>query len=248
MRFDWATFAFQIVNVLALLALLRHFLFRPVAAIIAERQARTDALIAGAEAARAAAAQAGAAARAEAAEVAAQRRALLEKAQAEAEALRSEARAAARREADALLAEARDAALTLRRDAEAAATARARDLALAIAARLMQAPPGDRAVAGYAARLAAALAAMAPDARDALLDGGAARLVAPRALSEAELAEARAAFAPLGLSDPAVETDPALIAGLELRSDNGALRDSLRHDIDRIAQTLAAGGADAGRS
>lgn len=245
MRFDWATFAFQIVNVAALLALLRHFLFRPVAAIIAERQARSDALIAEAEAARAAATQAAEAARAEAAAVAAQRRELLERAQAEAAAQRAGALAAARREAEALLAEAREAAETLRRDAGAEAMARARALGLAIAARLMRSLPEDRAVAGYAARLAGALGAMAPEARAALLAGGALRLVAPRPLSEAERAEARAALAPFGLNDPAVETDPALIAGLELRSDNGALRNALRHDLDRIAQTLAAGGDDA---
>jgi F0F1-type ATP synthase membrane subunit b/b' len=40
--FDWATFAFQLVNVLILLAILRRFLFKPIAGIIAERQAETD--------------------------------------------------------------------------------------------------------------------------------------------------------------------------------------------------------------
>ncbi len=53
MNFDWVTFSFQLVNVLVLLAILRHFLFRPVADIIAQRQAETDAALRAAETAKA---------------------------------------------------------------------------------------------------------------------------------------------------------------------------------------------------
>ena len=56
MHLDPWTFALQIVNVLVLVWLLARFLFRPVAAIIAERRAAADALLAQAEAARAKAA------------------------------------------------------------------------------------------------------------------------------------------------------------------------------------------------
>lgn len=41
-----------------------------------------------------------------------------------------------------------------------------------------------------------------------------------------------------GLPPLPVETDPALIAGLELRSANGVLHNSLAHDIGRIAEAL----------
>ena len=66
MTFDWATFAFQLVNVLVLLAILTHFLFRPVAGIISKRQAETDAALERAEAMRAEALAAAERAKAEA--------------------------------------------------------------------------------------------------------------------------------------------------------------------------------------
>ena len=50
MEFDWVTFGLQAVNVLVLLAILRHFLFRPIVAIIAKRQQETEAAMDKAEA------------------------------------------------------------------------------------------------------------------------------------------------------------------------------------------------------
>ena len=52
MHLDPWTFALQTINVLILVWLLAHFLFRPVTAIIAARRAASDALMADAEAAR----------------------------------------------------------------------------------------------------------------------------------------------------------------------------------------------------
>ena len=51
MHFDWSTLILQTINVLVLLWLLRRFLFRPVAAIIAQRQAAAEKLLADAAAA-----------------------------------------------------------------------------------------------------------------------------------------------------------------------------------------------------
>ena len=56
MHLDPWTLALQTINVLVLVWLLAHFLFRPVAGIIAARRAATDTLMADAEAARAKAA------------------------------------------------------------------------------------------------------------------------------------------------------------------------------------------------
>ena len=89
MTFDWVTFGFQLVNVLVLLAILRHFLFRPVAGVIARRQAETDATLKAAADARAGAEAATARAKAEAEATAAARHEVLVKAQAEAEAQRA---------------------------------------------------------------------------------------------------------------------------------------------------------------
>ncbi|WP_232014652.1 hypothetical protein [Cereibacter sphaeroides] len=66
--------------------------------------------------------------------------------------------------------------------------------------------------------------------RAALASGAGLRLAAPAPLAQVpEVA---------GLPPLPVETDPALIAGLELRSANGVLHNSLAHDIGRIAEAL----------
>ena len=88
MNFDWVTFGFQIVNVLLLLAILRHFLFRPVANVIARRQAETDAALNAAETAKAEAKAATQKAQAEADATAAARQEVLEQARKDAEAER----------------------------------------------------------------------------------------------------------------------------------------------------------------
>ncbi|EGJ19488.1 H+-transporting two-sector ATPase, B/B' subunit (plasmid) [Cereibacter sphaeroides WS8N] len=230
MTFDWLTFAVQIANVLILLAILRHVLFRPVAAMIAERQRVLTASLGAAEAAEARAHAAEAEAASAADETLRQRAALLEEARQEAETLRRR-----------LLAEARDAAAATARvaEAEAARTVeaagaetlrRARDLALAIVGRALAAQPVPPDAAGYARRLAEALAHLPPDRRAALASGAGLRLAAPAPLAQVpEVA---------GLPPLPVETDPALIAGLELRSANGVLHNSLAHDIGRIAEAL----------
>jgi F-type H+-transporting ATPase subunit b len=237
MTFDWATFAFQIVNVLILLAILQHLLFRPIAGIIAARRAETEQAVAQAETARQEAEAAAKAAQAERSALAARRAALMDEATKAADAARKAALDKAREEAATLMADARAEAETIRAEGEAAALDRARSLALTIAARLLDAAPADARVTGYPDRLAEALHAMPDEARARLLAGGVA-LVAPRPLTAAEAAEARRALAPWQLEDIAIEQDAALIAGLELRGPNGVLRNSLAHDLDRVARAL----------
>lgn len=229
MTFDWLTFAVQIANVLILLAILRHVLFRPVAAMIAERQRVLTASLGAAEAAEARARAAEAEAAAAADETLRQRAALLEEARQEAETLRRR-----------LLAEARDAAAATARAAEAEAARtveaagaetlrRARDLALAIVGRALAAQPVPPDAAGYARRLAEALAHLPPT--------GARRW--PRARGCGWPPPRPSPKCPRWRACPLpVETDPALIAGLELRSANGVLHNSLAHDIGRIAEAL----------
>ena len=55
MRIDWWTLALQAANFLVLVWLLQHFLYRPVLAIIVERQQQTDGVLAEADATRTAA-------------------------------------------------------------------------------------------------------------------------------------------------------------------------------------------------
>lgn len=240
MTFDWATFGFQIVNVLILLAILRHFLFRPVAAIIAERQARSDRLIADAQATKAEAEKAAAQARAEAAAHASARQTEIAAAQEDAEKLRRAAQQKAREEAAAIVADARREAEAARAAAERDADDRAARLAARIAARLLEAAPVNGQISGYAARLAEALSALPGDRRAAIMSGEDAHLAAPRPLTPEEATDAARALESVGLTVPPVEVDPSLIAGLELRSVNGAVRNSLRSDLDRIVRSLSA--------
>ena len=238
MGFDWTTFGFQLVNVLILLAILRRFLFRPVVGIIEERQAAIARTLAEADTAKAAAAQAEAQARAEADKTAAARRDLLDKARRDAEAQRAAILEQAQDEAARILAAARDSAGAAREEARAEMFARARELALAIAERLMQELPEDRRITGYAARLSEALAALPAPERRALFDAEVPRLVAPRPMTDPELAEARARLAPYLAAEPPFEVDPDLIAGLELRGRHGVVENSIRHDLTRIAEAI----------
>lgn len=239
MDFDWTTFAFQLVNVLVLLAILWRFLFRPVVGIIGERQAAIGRTLADAESAKAEAAAAEAAARSEAEKIAAARRDLLERARQDAEAQRAAILEKARDDAAAIAAEAEAAMAAAREEAGQEMLARARELSLAIAERLMQGLPEDRRVGGYAARLADTLGALPAPQREALFDAQVPRLVAPRPLSDVDLAEARAALAPWLVGEPPVEVDPGLIAGLELRGRHGVVENSIRHDLTRIAEAMA---------
>lgn len=235
MNFDWVSFAFQIVNVLILLAILRHFLFRPVADMIARRQAQTDATLQAAADARAEAERAEAKARAEAEANAAAREGVLANARSDSEAQRQTLLDAARQEASKILADGKSALEQDKAGAEAIALGRARDLAGVIARRALAAQPATWD--GYVERLVATLATMAPAEREALLHGDGLRLVSPTTLPAGEHDRALAALAPFGVTpDTAIDAD--LIAGLELRSASGAIRNSLAHDLDRIAEAM----------
>jgi len=242
MTFDWTTFALQLVNVLILLAILRHFLFRPVAGIIAKRQKATEEAMDRAKAAEAAAKAAQAQARAEAEATASARHEAMAKAQAEAEGARAQMIDKARTEAAQIVARGKAERAAQDGASAAAALGRARDLAGTIAARALAAQPRD--LAGYAGQLAAALGEMPQDERAALLGGGDLRLVSAVDLSPEDLEAARAALADYDI-DPQPKTDPDLIAGLELHSNAGAIRNSLAHDLEVISAALAKEAANA---
>jgi len=235
MSFDWVTFGFQLVNVLVLLAILNHFLFRPVAAIIAKRQAETAAALTRAEAARGEAEAAEKAAEEAKAATEAARHDVLAKAKEEAEAQRRVLVDAARAEAAKLAEEAKGQAQSVVSAAQAQTLMRARDLGETIARRALAELPDPPDAAGYAVRLKQAIAAMAEDQRQALLSGAGLRLIAPKPLADTER---EAVFSTLSLPETAIELDPTLIAGLEMRSDTGLVHNSLAHDLDRIAQAL----------
>lgn len=241
MHFDWWTFTFQVVNVLVLVWILAHFLFRPVAAAIAARKEAVGETLRQAEETKARSEQALEALRGQQDAFEKQRYALLEEARNEAEAQKRELLDAARKEAVDLVKEAGREVEIARQSARRQALAEAGTLAVEIARRLMENLPSDARIAGYPARLAEAIAAL--DARQKatmLADPDSLELVAPRELDAAEAWQGqKAVFGLTGkrLALPVI-TDGTLIAGLELRGPHGTIHNSLLHDLERIRKAI----------
>ena len=242
MHIDLWTLGLQAINVLVLVWLLARFLFRPVAAMVAQRREATGALLADAEAARAKA-------QAEAAAITQQREGLV----AEADGLRAAARQYAAAERASQLAQARAEADRVRADGEAALArergqlqaaleARACTLAVDIARRLLDRLPSGAITTALAGMLADDLAALPPAERDLLVaapDG--LEVVTATALDAADKAAVVAALTrALGAPPaPAFRVDPGLLGGIELRGPHMRIRNSWRSDLDRIAGELA---------
>lgn len=241
MQFDWWTFAFQVVNVVILIWLLSHFMFRPVARIIAERRAESSRALEAAETAKRKAAEAEATARAEKERNAAERLAIIEAAREEAEAQKKAILEDARKAAAAIARKSKADAAKAAEEDRKARVGKAAELAVVIARRLLANLPDDARVSGYPERLQAALTSLGAEEREALAaDPEALRLVAPRTLTKAELAAATKAIraAIPGATAPGVDLDETLIAGLELTSRHGVVHNSLDYDLGRIAEAL----------
>ncbi|WP_347311806.1 ATPase [Defluviimonas sp. SAOS-178_SWC] len=241
MQFDWWTFAFQVVNVVILIWLLSHFMFRPVAKIIADRRADTSRALEAAEVAKRKADEAEAAARAEKEKNAAERLTIIEAAREEAEGQKNAILEDARKEAVETLRKAKADAAQAAEEERKARVRKAADLAVVIARRLLGNLPEDGRIAGYPKRLQAALASLDAEQREALgAETGALRLRAPRPLTKAELAAAGKAIraALPEAPEPEVDVDDTLIAGLELTSRHGVIHNSLNYDLGRITEAL----------
>jgi F-type H+-transporting ATPase subunit b len=240
MQIDWWTLGLQTVNVLVLIWVLGRFLFRPVARIIAERQALAGADLAKAKAALAEAEASRDAARAAAADLAAQRQQMLAAAQAEAAHQKETLLAAAQSEAEAARRTALADLAQARADQARALSDQAALLAGDIAARLLQRLPEEARIMGFIDGLAAAVAALPEATRASIGAEGPLRLRTARALSESESDALNAALAQV-LGRPvtlAPEVDPALIAGLELETPHAVVYNNFRADLARIAQEL----------
>jgi F-type H+-transporting ATPase subunit b len=247
MHFDWPTLALQAINVLVLLWLLRRFLFRPVVAIIAERQAAAEKLLADAavarEQAQAVAAQA------------AQRETALA---ADSDHILTEARAAAEAERTRLLeqttqeaAQTRDAAqaglqgdrIQMRRELEGEAC----DLAVTIASRLLTRVPAQALNAALLQSLDTWLATVPRDKLDTLAQSGEPLEVVTAAPLDGQTQAACAEMLKRYLGPVATfrfTADASLIAGVELRGSHGRLCNNWRADLAQIALELNRPGSD----
>lgn len=241
MRIDWWTLGLQTFNAVVLIWILSRFLFRPVTEIMRKRREAMEALLADTEAAKAAAVAAEVQAQSKAEALAGERSALMERAAADARAAGDVLLAAARTEADAIRAEARAANETLKSKEEAATALNAGRLAVNIAAKLFSRLPDEARVAGFVSGLGDGIARLPVETRSSIADDGApVQLTAARQLTEDETGALSTMFeAALGRKIAfRVDVDPAVIAGLELRSPRALVRNSFRADLEKIEAEL----------
>lgn len=242
MHIDLWTLGLQAINVLVLLWLLNRFLFRPVAAIVAQRRQEADTLLADAAAARTRA-------EAEAAELARQHQALA----AEATALRATAHQQAEADRAAQLTQLQAELAQARHDAESALArerqqqrkelqADAGTLAVEIARRLLARVPSPAVTAALAQSLADDIATLPPADRQ-LLAAEADHLLLASATplgAEAQATFVAALTRALGVAPRFdLRVDPALLSGVELTGPHTLIRNSWRVDLERIARELA---------
>ncbi len=244
MHIDWWTLAFQTVNVLVLIWILARFFFRPVADIVAKRQVQADEVLAEAAAARQRATDVRTDADKALAEISAER-----------ERLSADAHKAAAAEKASLLAQASDEIAKQRLAAEAANArelsaakhaimARASELSVDIARRLLERLPPKVALSAFLEGLCRELRTLSSDARASFASTTSAEhpieVVTAGPLAKDEMEHVRDALTEaFGLHLPfAFRADPALLAGIELRSPNTILRNCWRADLDRIRKEL----------
>ena len=242
MRIDWWTLALQTANFLVLVWLLRHFLYAPVMAAIDRRKRATDDILAAAQASRDEAAALQSALAEERSAIAAERDAAMAAARSATEAEREALLRQARIEAERLRADARE-----KIEAERAAAAEkliqeAGTLGLSIARHTLERAPGLPPDEAFLDRLEAALAALpAPDRIE---------IVSAHETATAARGKIAQTLARLLGSAPNLtwQTDPALIAGLELRLPHTVLRHSLAQDLDTIGDEMEKHGYADGRA
>jgi F-type H+-transporting ATPase subunit b len=236
MHVDWSTLALQTINVLVLVWLLARFLFRPVRTIIDARRAAADKMLADAAATRA---------HAEAAEVELQNR--LRGLTADADRILADARSRADAERTRLLGQASEALAHLREEANAAIETdrvtteralrqKARDLAVVIARRLLGSLPAKAVSSAQIEALGARLNALPPESRQALNAGGPIEMITAVPLDQAQQAACRTILG--HASSLQFRTDPALLAGVELRTADLLLRDTWQSELERIEVAL----------
>lgn len=242
MTLDWWTLGLQTLNVLVLLWLLSRFLFKPIAAIIAERQQAANRLLDEASAAKDEAHKLREASEQARAEANRQRAAALHAAEVDADQARQQRLQQADTEIERLHHQARE---TLRAEQLALRSVieeRAGQLALDIAGRLMQRLPDSARVEGFVDGLVEGLESLPAQTRRSLARPNASlRLKTPRPLTETERSACWAALqrALETPPEPRIIVDPSLIAGLELETEHAVVRNSLRADLARLQTEIS---------
>jgi F-type H+-transporting ATPase subunit b len=236
---NWWTLALQTINVLVLVWLLSRFLYKPIVAAIAERQAAADKLLADAEAARTAATAQEATLKASTAAFAADTTRRRAEMQAGADTDRAHLLDQAKQEVADLHKQAESAAEEDRKKAGAALEIQAATLAGQMAGKLLDRMPAVATTEAMFQALVDRLASL-PDADRTRLATGALTVVTPAPLGDPDrqrYAQALTAALP-GLAAPDFTDEPGLIAGFELRNPYIVLRNSWRADLDELLHAL----------
>ncbi|MGB8422039.1 MAG: F0F1 ATP synthase subunit B, partial [Paraburkholderia sp.] len=147
----------------------------------------------------------------------------------------------AQADADRLRAAATAEAETARVEQDKLVAVRATQLAVDIAAKLLAKLPENVRVSGFIDGLADAIAHLSEPVRAQLgADGVAFTLAAPLALSPQELEQCRTVISGClnRAVSLAVEVDPQLIAGLELRTAHAVVRNNFGADLAQIRAAL----------
>ena len=124
---------------------------------------------------------------------------------------------------------------------ERAVIEHARELALDIAKRLLSRIGPTAAVDGFLPALSDQLEALPPHERARFTDAGDVEVVTAAPLPDETRERVRQTVAAAltgGTAALVFRTDPAVIAGVELRTRHGAVRNSWRNDLDEIAAAL----------
>jgi F-type H+-transporting ATPase subunit b len=242
MHLDPWTFALQAINAGVLIWLLARFLFRPIRAMIEQRRLAAETLLADAQAAKAKA-------EADAADIARQRQDFAktgERILAEAHS-QAEADAAAQRDhvAQTITRMRDEAAAELGRERavmQAALAHDAADLAVTIARRLLARAPAAAVTEALLRDLADRLGKQ-PEAERALLAAVPieVRTAVPLTADQQSACVALLSGVLARQGQPPVisfMTDPALLAGVELRASHTLIRNNWQADLERIAGDL----------
>jgi F-type H+-transporting ATPase subunit b len=245
MRIDWWTLALQTVNVLILILILGRFFFRPVMDIVVKRQQEANKLLSEAARARQQATDTSIAADKARAEIAAERQRLVAEAQGAARTERENLIAQTSQEIAKLRSEANVAIARDRAAAEKAIIDHASELAVDIAQRLLARLPRQVILHAFVEEICRGVRALSSEARENLASTAATdhpiEVVAATPLSGEETRYVGAALnEAVGRElSIAFRSDPAIIAGIELRGKNTIIRNSWRADLDRIRRELS---------
>jgi F-type H+-transporting ATPase subunit b len=242
MTIDWWTLGLQTVNVAVLIWLLGRFFWKPLAAMIEQRRAAAEQILADAEKKRAESASALAEIEKTHAGFAQERDKILAAAHDDAEAARTARLAQAETEAAALHAAATAAIDKDKLAADAAWAATASKLAVDIAQRLAARLDGPTVRAAFLDWLLREIRALPAPARQAAgMKGTVLEAISAAALDSAEQDRYRDLIGVAFEAKPQInfKTDPALIAGLELRGPTLVVSNSWRADLTHILADLA---------